>query len=75
MMKEKNSKKKKKSHKSPRNVFGNLKIRIRWPVGKMCKDKKLHISFIQIKGKNKEELGSDRKERIEPLFSSFEIVI
>lgn len=72
MMKEKMLKQ---CHKSPRRVFGNLKIRIRWTAGKMCKDKKLYISFIQIKGKNKEELGSDKKERIEPLFSSFEIVI
>lgn len=41
----------------------------------MCKDKILYISFIQIKGKNKEELGSDKRGRTEPLFSNFEIVI
>lgn len=31
------------------------------------------VSFIHIKGKNKEELDSDKKERIESLFSNFEL--
>lgn len=40
----------------------------------MFKDpKKVCIYFIQIKWKNKEELGSDKKERIESLFSNFEL--
>lgn len=56
-------------HKPLRIVFGSL--RIRWTVGKICKDKELYICFIQIKWKNKEEVGSDKRRRIEPLFFPF----
>lgn len=40
-------------------------------MGKMSKDKNLYIIFIQIKGTNKEELGSDKKESKQPLFFLF----
>lgn len=40
-------------------------------MGKMSKDKNLYITFIQIKGTNKDELGSVQKESKQPLFSLF----
>lgn len=46
-------------------------IGTRWTMGKMSKDKNLYITFIQIKGTNKEELGSDQKKSKQPLFFLF----
>lgn len=46
-----------------------LKLELGELWGKYFKDKNLYIRFIQIKGKNKGKMGSDKKERKEPLFS------
>lgn len=64
-----------KCYKPPRMVFGDLKIRIRWSMGKKCKNKKLYISFIQVKWKKGEDLGSDKKQRTELLFPILKLLL
>lgn len=75
MMKEKNTKKKKNAMNLQEQCLEVLKLELGELWGKYLKEKKLYIHFIQIKGKNKGEIGSDKKEKKEPLYSHFEIVI